>query len=185
MPKKVQKRVRKPAVVPDPSPPASDEEQEQPGSPISPPSSTRGSPTPTTVAPKKKKVIYTPLTEEQEISMKDFLVLHPQIYSKGMKAYKDAEKKKALWQEKAEELGVESGPILRKWYESVRTKVGKLFDVKSGSSRRERTERDRFMMDTFGFLMEHITRVRGRTLGPVSIIIDICNNITFHLQFNK
>ena len=64
------------------------------------------------------------------------------LYTKSMKEYKDTAKKIDLWNSKAAELDLESGPLLKTWYESVRTKVGKLSDKKSGSATKDMTDRD-------------------------------------------
>ena len=58
--------------------------------------------------------------------------------------------------------------MLKTWYESVRTKVGKISDKKSGSGTKDMTERDTFLMAHFGFLSGHISRIRGRTACSVS-----------------
>ena len=49
-----------------------------------------------------------------------------------------------MWAEKAAEPVLESGTLLRTYYESIRTKVGKITDTKSGSSTKDLTERDNF-----------------------------------------
>ena len=117
---------------------------------------------------KKKSVL---LTEEQEVEMGEWLRNHPELFTKTMKAYKDASKKNKLWEDKAGELGLVSATSLRTWYESIRAKVGKLSATKSGSARKDVSERDQFIDANFGFLKEHISRVRGRTAMSVSIRI--------------
>jgi len=56
------------------------------------------------------------------------------------------------WTEKEAELELESGTLLRTYYESIRAKVVKITDTKSGSSIKDLTERDTFIMTNFGFL---------------------------------
>ena len=51
--------------------------------------------------------------------MADWLKNHPLLYTKTMKEYKVD-----LWNEKAKELNIESGSMIKTWYESVPTKVG-------------------------------------------------------------
>lgn len=48
---------------------------------------------------------------------------------------------------------------LRRWYDSMRTRFGKLTLTKSGQGANERTDRDRWILDTFSFLSKHIVRV--------------------------
>ena len=117
---------------------------------------------------RRKKSKSVSLTEEQEVALAEWMRSHPELYSKGLKAYKDTAKKNRLWDEKAQELDLESGVLLRTWYDSVRTKVGKMTKEKSGSASKELTERDQFIMSNFGFLRDHIARVRGRTACSVS-----------------
>lgn len=114
---------------------------------------------------KKKPLV---LSEVKELEMAEWMRRHAFLYSKGMKEYKDSRKKNRLWQEKAEDLGVESGALLKVWYESVRTKVGKISDKKSGLAHKDLTERDTFLMSNFGFLATHISRMKETTAFSVS-----------------
>ena len=78
-----------------------------------------------------------------------------------------------MWNMKAAELDVESGKLLTTWYESVRTRVGKLSDQKSGSAVVAMTDRDKFIMQHFGFLSTHISRVKGTAACSVSTIFKV------------
>ena len=59
--------------------------------------------------------------------------------------------------------------LLKTWYESIRTKVGKIHDTKSGSAAKVKTDRDVFILAHFGFLVTHICRVKGRTAVSLSL----------------
>ena len=120
---------------------------------------------------KRKKNKAVILSEEQEVQLGEWLRNHPEFYTKSLKAYKDVGKKRSLWDDKAAELKMESGDLLRTWYESIRTRIGKMLKGKSGSAARDLTEREKFLKDNFGFLGDHIARVRGRTAFSVSIYI--------------
>lgn len=119
---------------------------------------------------KRKKSKALLLTEEQEVDIGEWLRNHPQLYSKALKAYKDVGKKTKLWDDKARDIGLESGVLLKTWYESIRTKVGKMTKEKSGSATKEMTDRDVFIQNNFSFLGDHISRMRGRTACSVSIV---------------
>ena len=93
--------------------------------------------------------------------MVEWLKNHPLFYTKTMKEYKDIAKKVNLWNEKANELNIEGGSMLKTWYNSIRSKVGKITDTKSGSAARTLTDRDQFLLANFGFLAPHISRVTG------------------------
>ncbi|XP_041361857.1 uncharacterized protein LOC121377825 [Gigantopelta aegis] len=117
---------------------------------------------PTMSAPEKKKAAVI-LTDEQEVEFGEWLRSNPFLYTKQLKEYKNTQRKTRVWAEKAAELGQKSGTLLRTYYESVRSKVGKITDTKSGSSTKDLTERDNFIITNFGFLQTHISRMRGRT----------------------
>ncbi|XP_062603014.1 uncharacterized protein LOC134264743 [Saccostrea cucullata] len=74
---------------------------------------------------------------------------NPCLYSKRLKANWDTGKKNQLWHLKATELKMESAGELRRWYESVQTRLGKLTLNRSEAEAREMTQRDRFIMDNF------------------------------------
>ena len=148
--------------TPPPSPPPEDGEDDttQP--------STSG-------ATKKKRKSPVILTEEQEIDMGEWLRQNPMLYIKAMKEYKNTLKKSRLWDEKAAELHLESGQLLRTWYESIRTRVGKVSQKKSGSAALGLTDRDKFIMAHFSSPGTHISRMRGRSAcSTVSIHTYVC-----------
>ena len=132
------------------------------------PSQAQTSVPPTATAAKKKKKFLV-LSDEQEMELGDWLKENPMLYTKTMKEYKDMAKKIHLWNSKAAGLDVESGSVLKTWYESVRTKGGKLSDKKSSLATKDMTDRDTFLMQNFGFLASHIARVKGKPACSVSI----------------
>ena len=146
------------------------------------PSQAQASAPPTATAAKKKKKSLV-LSDEQEMELADWLKENPMLYTKSMKEYKDTAKKIDLWNSKAAELDLESGPLLKTWYESVRTKVGKLSDKKSGSATKDMTDRDTFPMKNFGFLASHIARVKGRPACSVSINLHYYCDFSCHLYY--
>jgi hypothetical protein len=119
---------------------------------------------------KRKKSKALLLTEEQEVDIGEWLRNHPELYSKALKSYKDVGKKTKLWDDKARDIGLESGVLLKTWYESIRTKVGKMTKEKSGSATKDVTDREVFIRTNFGFLGDHISRIRGRSACSVSIV---------------
>ena len=123
------------------------------------------------------------LSDEQEMELADWLKENPMLYTKSMKEYKDTARKIDLWNSKAAELDLESGPLLKTWYESVRTKVGKLSDKKSGSATKDMTDRDTFLMQNFGFLASHIARVKGRPACSVSINLHYYCDFSSHFYY--
>lgn len=102
------------------------------------------------------------LADDQETGMAEWLRAHPYLYTKGDRDYRDADKKKALWQTKAQEMEVDVAALMT-WFKSIRTKVGKLTkECKSGQAAHQRTDRDKFVVGNFRFLMDHIVRHPSR-----------------------
>jgi len=120
-------------------------------------------------ARKRQKVPAVDLTDEQEIDMSDWLKTNNYLYTKGTKKYKNTQMKNHEWEKKGTELGVDHNGLFT-WYESIRTKVGKLTDDKSGSAARQLTDRDQFILDHFRFLADHIVRQPTRSGISVSIL---------------
>ena len=75
---------------------------------------------------KKKKAVPLTLTEQQEDDVVEWIRDNPILYSKGLKEYKDTARKQRLWEEKGRELNLESATVLMTWYNSMRTRLGKL-----------------------------------------------------------
>lgn len=65
------------------------------------------------------------------------------------------------------------GAQCKKLYENTRTRVGKIMnkEKKSGAGQPERSVRDQEIMDTWGFLTQHIVRGITHPSEQVSIII--------------
>ena len=76
-----------------------------------------------------------------------------------------------MWEKKAVDIGVAVKSLMT-WYDSVRTRVGKLTAQTSGSCARVNTDRDEFILRNFGFLKAHIVRLPSRL--AVSVSVDFC-----------
>ena len=110
---------------------------------------------------KRAKFRGTTLTPENEDDMAEWLKSFDFIYVKGRERYKDSNMKKRIWAEQAKKLGLEVRTLMT-WYDSVRSKVGKLTEEKSGSATKELTDRENHIMARFGFLKDHIVRQPSR-----------------------
>ena len=130
-------------------------------------------PLPTTEADiptlKRKRKPPVTFTEDIELRVKEFLLNHSFIYIKGDKEYRNIQRKNRLWDDFAIELGIENVTSLKTWYDSVRTKVGKILEKKSGSASKTLTDRDKFLKTHFAFLGEHIARKKGRAPAQLSL----------------
>ena len=101
------------------------------------------------------------LTDDNEEDIVDWIKNNELLYNKGLKSYKDTQKKSRLWGLKAKEFGLEAKD-LQTWYESMRTRFGRLSVRKSGDGAREITERDQWILTSFNFLSRHIVRIASR-----------------------
>lgn len=118
--------------------------------------------------PSKRRKASLILSDDQEEDVIEWLKEHPVLYTKTMRDYKDRAKKMQLWEEKAKEMGLLNGMQLLTWYESMRTRLGKLTRSKSGDGAKELTERQQWVLDKFDFLLHHISRSGGRQAVNVS-----------------
>lgn len=116
---------------------------------------------------KKKDKVVGSLTAVEEESMVEWLREHPEMYNKKLQDYKNIQKKEALWQEKAQEMGKQV-QVLQVWYKSLRTRMGKLMKKKSGQGDEELTDRDKWILSNLVFLKVHILAVHRRPLVSVS-----------------
>ena len=124
---------------------------------------------PSQKASNKKVKTHTHLTVEQEEDMIDWLKAHEVLYNKKLVDYKDTKKKTFVWQQQAEQMGVNVDE-LKIWYTSLRTRFTKLKKTKSGEGAPDHSERDLRVLDKFSFLAPFTYEVKKRTLVSVSAI---------------
>ncbi|XP_050722488.1 uncharacterized protein LOC127001634 isoform X4 [Eriocheir sinensis] len=112
----------------------------------------------------KKQSSLVILEKEVEAQLSKWLVENPILYSRG---HNNSVKKVMLFEEKAKSLNPPlTGEQLRRWFDTMRTRYGKLTNPKSGSwAHRLPTDRDKWIMRLFSFLDTHIVRHKGRTRG--------------------
>ena len=105
-------------------------------------------------AAKRARVCAT-VTDSQEhaIVVKE----HPELYDKENGHFHDRQRKEALWAEIFAELKLQPFDV-RRWFESQRTRYGKLFKQQSGQAPREMTKRQSWVYQLMGFLKTHIRR---------------------------
>ena len=122
---------------------------------------------PTQGRKQKKKVVLPDIVEEEMVNwVKD----NPVLYNKGAEYYKRGVDKKQLWADKAKEVGIPLAD-LQKWYETNRTRYGKISKRKSGDGARQLTPRQQWVLKSFDFLKDHINRLQSRAAVDVSIFI--------------
>ena len=79
-------------------------------------------------------------TDSQEISIVEFVKLHPELYDKEHPRFHDRTRREALSAEISAELKLQPFDV-RRWFESQRTRYGKLSKLQSGQAPREMTKR--------------------------------------------
>jgi hypothetical protein len=107
------------------------------------------------------------LREDQEDVTIEWIALLPCLWNQKDRDFKNRAKKDGLWQEKANELGVEV-KTLKTWYTDLRDSNTKLHALKSGDPAKVYTDREKWVMRSFAFLQANI-RHRSRT-APVKSV---------------
>ena len=108
-------------------------------------------------------------TDSQETAIVEFVKEHPELYDKEHARFHDRQKKEALWAEISAELKLQPFDV-RRWYESQRTRYGKLSKLQSGQAPREMTKTQSWVYQQMGFLIpisdkggQQKFRVRGQS----------------------
>ena len=96
-------------------------------------------------------------TDSQEISIVEFVKQHPELYDKEHPRFHDRNRREALWAEISAELKLQPFDV-RRWFESQRTRYGKLSKLQSGQAPREMTKRQSWVYQQMDFLKTHIRR---------------------------
>ena len=107
-------------------------------------------------AAKRARVCAT-FTDSQENAIVEFVKEHPELYDKEHGRFHDRHRKEALWAEISAELKLQPFDV-RMWFESQRTRYGKLSKLQSGQAPREMTKRQSRVYQQMGFLKTHIRR---------------------------
>ncbi|XP_072176025.1 uncharacterized protein [Diadema setosum] len=113
-------------------------------------------------APTRKKAgsrIVTNFSEEEKERIICFLQQNPSLYSKRLAGYKDTVAKERLWTDQARRMNCMPYE-LKTWYDSMRTKLGKLKKAVMTSWRAidRFTATERWIWYRFQFLLEHIAQ---------------------------
>ena len=96
-------------------------------------------------------------TDSQEVSIVEFVKQHPELYDKEHPRFHDRHRREALWSEISAELKLQPFDV-RRWFESQRTRYGKLSKLQSGQAPRDMTKRQSWVYQQMGFLKTHIRR---------------------------
>ena len=105
----------------------------------------------------KRARVCATFTDTQEVSIVEFVKQHPELYDKEYPRFHDRTRRETLWAEIAAELHLQPFDV-RHWFESQRTRYGKLSKLQSGQAPREMTKRQSWVYQQMGFLKTHIRR---------------------------
>ena len=105
----------------------------------------------------KRARVCATFTDSQEVSIVEFVKQHPELYDKEHPRFHDRTRRETLWSEIAAELKLQPLDV-RRWFESQRTRYGKLSKLQSGQAPREMTNRQSWVYQQMGFLKTHIRR---------------------------
>ena len=105
----------------------------------------------------KRTRVCATFTDSEEVSIVEFVKLHPELYDKEHSRFHDRTRREALWAEISAELKLQPFDV-RRWFESQRTRYGKLSKLQSGQAPREMTKRQSWVYQQMGFLKTHIRR---------------------------
>ena len=86
----------------------------------------------------KRARVCATFTDSQEISIVEFVKQHPDLYDKEHPPFHDRTRREALWAEISAERKLKPFDV-RRWFESQRTRYGKLSKLQSGQTPREMT----------------------------------------------
>ncbi|KAL8577377.1 hypothetical protein ACOMHN_038281 [Nucella lapillus] len=125
--------------------------------------------TPTNDTKKKGK---TPkrlkFTQAEQEALRDWLCENPIIWDKGDADYKDNDKRDKVYRVKAASLDIDPKG-LKTWYEGMRTRFAKAIEMKSGDKAKVLPPGEQWITGSFQFLLPHVHRMRGITLGSLNL----------------
>ena len=105
----------------------------------------------------KRARVCATFTDSQEVSIVEFVKLHPELHDKEHSRFHHRTRREALWAEISAELKLQPFDV-RRWFLSQRTCYGKLSKLQSGQAPREMTKRQSWIYQQMGFLKTHIRR---------------------------
>ena len=99
---------------------------------------------------KKGQMKFIFLSDSDEEAIVEFVKQHEELYDKTNDSFKDKQKKERLWEQLAATRNL---PIktVKKWFETQRTRYGKLTQTKSGQAAEKSTEPQTWLKNTFVF----------------------------------
>ena len=97
------------------------------------------------------------LSDSDKEVIVEFVKQHKELYDKTNDSFKDKQKKERLWESLS---AIRNLPVktVKNWFETQRTRYGKLTQKKSGQTAEKSTERETWLKNSFSFLRGHIRK---------------------------
>lgn len=114
---------------------------------------------------KRGKKSHFPLDTDQEQLMLEYLQANEMLWDIKQTDYRRVDKKNKLWEEQAKALG-KTVEHLQGWFKSLRDNHTRLHKNKSGDGATELTQREKWILDNFGFL-KRVVRHRPEPVRSV------------------
>ena len=100
---------------------------------------------------KKGQMESISLSDSDEEAIMEFVKHHRELYDKTNDSFRDKQKKERLWETLAATRNLPLNTV-KKWFETQRTRYGKLTQTKSGQAAEKSTEQQTWLKDSFSFL---------------------------------
>ena len=109
------------------------------------------------------KSIFLSVSDEEAIV--EFVKQHEELFDKTNDSFKDKQKKEGLWEQLAATRNLPVKTV-KKWFDTQRTRYGKLTQMKSGQAAEKSTECQTWLKNSFRFLRSHIRRKGASKSSP-------------------
>ena len=97
------------------------------------------------------------LSDSDEEAIVEFIKQHKDLYDNTNNSLKYKQKKEQLWEQLSATRNLPVKTV-KKWFETQRTRYGKLTQTKLGQAAEKSTEQQTWLKDCFSFLRGHIRR---------------------------
>ena len=97
------------------------------------------------------------LSDSDKEAIVEFVKQHKELNDKTNDSFKDKQKKERFWETLASTRNLPVNTV-KKWFETQRTRYGKLTQTKSGQAAEKSTEQQTWLKDSCSFLRGHIRR---------------------------
>ena len=92
------------------------------------------------------------LSDSDEAAIVEFIKQHKELYDKNNNSFTDKPKKERLWEQLAATRNLPVKTV-KKWFDTQRTRYGKLTQMKSGQGAEKSTEQQTWLEGQFKFSM--------------------------------